>query len=35
LKEKGFKIEDIIRRFRMFGGSDIVEKIEKLMEVAK
>ncbi|HHE37974.1 MAG TPA: hypothetical protein ENL20_05310 [Candidatus Cloacimonetes bacterium] len=33
LKEKGFKTEDIIRRFRMFGGSDIVDKIQKLMEV--
>lgn len=35
LKEKGFKTEEIIRRFRMFGGSEIVEKIEKLLEVAK
>lgn len=33
LKEKGFKTEDIIRRFRIFGGSKIVEKVQKLLEV--
>ena len=33
LKEKGFKTEDIIRRFRVFGGSDIAEKITQLLEV--
>ena len=33
LKEKGYKAEDIIRRFRIFGGSDIVDKIQKLLEI--
>ncbi len=35
LIEKGFKKEDIIRKFRIFGGNIIAEKIDELLEVAK
>lgn len=33
LKEEGFTTEEIIRRFRLFAGSDYVDKVKKILEV--
>ena len=35
LIEKGFKTEDIIRKFSIFGGGKIAEKIDEIMEGVK
>jgi len=35
LLKEGYSKEEIIRKFRLYGGSDIVEKISKLLEVER